>query len=251
MSKVDIQKHTFTQRETQTWPPGSDAVRIDWWSLLPRSTLVRRFSTLSSALSCPQGLMGNEPWNIPVMETEDAIRLWGGVTMVTHGGIQTCEVIYLFFSHTRRATDDCSTNLSQRPRPLLFLLHNYLRSLSFLLPSVLLHLSPSSLLSSHNLWAAPLSPSLILHIPACLPPGWLWNRPGREGGRGVLINLGQHRGTVVDSDPRTGATAPREDFLQRVAVPHNSCREEEWVCLRERVNHVCTYRAFFLGHLLS
>lgn len=35
------------------------------------------------------------------------------------------------------------------------------------------------------------------------------------------------RGRVVSSDPRTGATVPRADFLQRVAVPHNSCWEEE------------------------
>lgn len=51
------------------------------------------------------------------------------------------------------------------------------------------------------------------------------------------MNLGQHRGEeelgdgnrgrVVVSDPRTGATAPREGLLMRTAVPQNSCREEE------------------------
>lgn len=139
-----------------------------------------------------------------------------------------------FFSHTQRATDDCSTNLSRRPRPLLFLLHNYLRSLSFLLPSVLLHLSPSSLLSSQNLWAAPLSPSLILHIPACLPPGWLWNRPGREGEGGVCwwiwVSTGERWSTLT---PEQVLQLPERIFY-RGRLFHITPAERKNESVRER-----------------
>lgn len=52
-------------------------------------------------------------------------------------------------------------------------------------------------------------------------------------------------GRVVGSEPRTGATAPRKAFLQRAAVPQNSCREEERVGLREREKQVCTFSLSF------
>lgn len=99
----------------------------------------------------PGGLMGNEPWNIPVMETEDAVGLWKGVTMETHMEESRKVKLFIWFSHIHTDSlgvmDDYSCNLRPRPRLLLFLFYNYLSSLSFLRVSAFLHLFLSSVLS--------------------------------------------------------------------------------------------------------
>lgn len=145
------------------------------------------------------------------------------------------------------------------------LFYNYLSSLSFLLASVFLHLFLCSVLSSHNLWALRSNSTKPVKVfdPAysrLLTSGTLEqtregvveggqaDKSGSAQGRGGARREGS-RGMVVDSDPRTGATAPREDFLQRAAVPHNSCREEEWVRLREWITSALL--GVFMGHLFS
>lgn len=54
--------------------------------------------------------MGNEPRNIPVIETEDAVRLQGGVTMETHMEESRQVFIYLVYlvsTHIHTLSESC------------------------------------------------------------------------------------------------------------------------------------------------
>lgn len=58
----------------------------------------------------PWGVMGNEPRNIPVIETEDAVRLQGGVTMETHMEESRQVFIYLVYlvsTHIHTLSESC------------------------------------------------------------------------------------------------------------------------------------------------